>query len=66
MGGLGPLADRTGRDVYRVFINEAVLVLCSTGWSAQCDDLKLPEDCHRLQQNSVLVVVHGPMYISEN
>ena len=56
----------TGRDVYRVFLNEAVLVVCSNGWSAQCDGLKLQEDKDWLQQNSVLVVVHGPMYIRDD
>lgn len=56
----------TGRDVYRVFLNEAVLVVCSNGWSGQCALLKCEEDKEWLQKNSVLVIVHGPMYIIEN
>ena len=53
----------TGRDVYRVFLNEAVLVVCSNGWSAQCEQLQLDDDKEWLQKNSVLVIIHGPMYI---
>ena len=53
----------TGRDVYRVFLNEAVLVVCSNGWSAQCEQLQSDDDKEWLQKNSVLVIIHGPMYI---
>ena len=53
----------TGRDVYRVFLNEAVLVVCSNGWSAQCEQLQSDDDKEWLQKNLVLVIIHGPMYI---
>ena len=55
----------TGRDVYKVFLNESVLVVCSNGWSAQCESLKLQDDKDWLEKNSVLVVLHGPMYITD-
>ena len=55
-----------GRDVYKVFITKAVLIVCSSGWSAQCDALKLQEEKECLQPNSVFVVLHGPMCITDN
>ena len=56
----------TGRDVYKVFITKAGRIVCSSGWSAQCDALKLPEAKECVQPNSVLLVLHVPMYITDN
>ena len=52
----------TGRDVYRVFLNDTVLVVCSNGWSAECEKLPFEDDREWLQKNCVLVIVHGPMF----
>ena len=51
------------RNVGKVFLNEAVLVVCSNGWSAQCEQLQSDSDQEWLQKHSVLVIIHGPMDI---
>ena len=52
----------TGRDVYRVFLNDSLLVVCSNGWSRQCMQNLPPDDREWLVANSVHVVVEAPMF----
>ena len=54
----------TGRDVYHVFLNDAVLVISSNRWSEQVNQLRLQSDRDWIEKNQVLVVVTGPMYLS--
>jgi hypothetical protein len=54
----------TGRDVYRVFLNDSLLVVCSNGWSRQCMQPSMaPDDREWLVANSVHVVVDEPMFL---
>jgi len=53
----------TGRDVYRVFLNDSLLVVCSNGWSRQCMQALAPDDREWLVANSVYVVVDEPMFL---
>ena len=53
----------TGRDVYRVFLNDSLLVVCSNGWSRQCMQGLAPDDREWLVANSVHVVVDEPMFL---
>ena len=54
----------TGRDVYRVFLNDSLLVVCSNGWSRQCMQQSMPPDDREwLVANSVHVVVAEPMFL---
>ena len=54
----------TGRDVYRVFLNDSLLVVCSNGWSRQCMQGLAPDDREWLVANSVHVVLDEPMFLS--
>ena len=53
----------TGRDVYRVFLNDAVLVISSNRWAEDCSRLESKSDLQWIQANQVLVVVSEPMYV---
>ena len=52
----------TGRDVYRVFLNDAVLVSSTNKWSEQVNKLESQSDGDWIEKTQVLVVVAGPMY----
>ena len=53
----------TGRDVYHVFLNDAVLVISSNRWSERVNQLALQSDRDWVEENQVLVVVTAPMYM---
>ena len=51
----------TGMNVYRVWLNDAVLVVNSNRWSSDCMK-QSAEDRAWLVANQVLVIVTGPMW----
>jgi hypothetical protein len=55
----------TGRDVYRVFLNDSVLVVCSNVWSPLFARLENESDREWLSANSVHIVLHGPMFAAD-
>ena len=54
----------TGRDVYRVFLNDAVLVIASNRWVEDWRRLENRSDYDWIAANQVLVCVSERMYVS--
>ena len=54
----------TGRDVYRVFLNDSVLVVASNSWLATCWELPLESDREWLRANAVVVTVSEPLWVA--
>ena len=52
----------TGRDVYRVFLGDSILVVSTNKWSEELAGLKHESDRNWIMENQVLVYVTGPMY----
>ena len=52
----------TGRDVYRVFLNDAVLVIASNKWTDEVANLASESDRAWIIANQVLVVVTESMF----
>jgi len=52
----------TGRDVYRVFLGDSVIVISSNKWSEEYAKLTLESDRNWITENQVLVYVTGPMF----
>ena len=52
----------TGRDVYAVWVNDAVMVLGSNRWSLELESLACQADREWMEANQVLVLVKSPMY----
>lgn len=52
----------TGRDVYRIFLADSVLVVASNSWNSQLRLLPAPEDRDWLRTNSVHVLVTEPLF----
>ena len=52
----------TGRDVYRVFLGDSVIVISSNKWSEEYAALTLESDRNWITKNQVLVFVTGRMY----
>ena len=52
----------TGRDVYRVFLNDAVLVIASNKWTDEVESLDSASDRAWILANQVLVVVTESMF----
>ena len=55
----------TGRDAYQVWVNDAVMAICSNNWRAQVAELEQASDRDWLHHNQVLLVVAEKMYIPE-
>ena len=53
----------TGRDVYTVYLNDAVIVVGSNNWSQEVGELKKGGDAAWLSANAEHVAVTSPMYM---
>lgn len=53
----------TGQSVYKVFLNDSVLVICSNGWREAVAALPNPADRDWIRANQVLVVVESKLFI---
>ena len=56
--GLSP----TGRDAYRVWLNDCVMVIGSNSWSEQLAQLKRPSDEEWIRANQVHIIVTSKMF----
>ena len=57
--GVGP----TGRDAYRVWVNEKVRVIGSNRWSDELSAFKNPSDAEWIRANMTHVIITSKMYI---
>ena len=55
----------TGRDVYSVWVNDAVMIIASNDWVESVEELGKESDRDWIRQNQVLLRVEGKMYIEE-
>jgi len=53
----------TGRDAYRVWVNDAVMVIGSNRWSDELSALKNPSDAEWIRANMTHVIITSKMYI---
>ena len=53
----------TGRDMYKVWLNEAVMAIGSNSWAEQVDALKCPTDQRWIVKNTLVVHVESQMWI---
>ena len=55
----------TGMSVYRVFLNDACLVIASNRWQEQLQALASLSDRHWIEANQVLVVIKEKMFLEQ-